>query len=174
MKNRLIYLILGLIIVAAAFIRLYQIGSVPPSPDWDEVALGYNAYSIMLTGHDEYGKFMPIVLQSFDDYKPALYAYLIIPFIKIFDLSIISVRLPAIIFGVLAVFATYLLVKEILSIEDKQGKSNKYKETLALLSAAFLSISPWHLQFSRIAFESSVAASFNIFSALFFLKGLRN
>jgi len=172
-RKKLELLLLLLILALGLLLRLWEVGNVPPSPDWDEAALGYNAYSILLTGRDEYGQFMPLVLRSFDDYKPALYSYLIIPFIKIFDLNIISVRLPAIIFGVLAVFATYLLVKEILSIEDKQGKSNKYKETLALLSAAFLSISPWHLQFSRIAFESSVAASFNIFSALFFLKGLR-
>ena len=170
MRKKLELLLLLLILALGLLLRLWEVGNVPPSPDWDEAALGYNAYSILLTGRDEYGQFMPLVLRSFDDYKPALYSYLIIPFIKIFDLNIISVRLPAIIFGVLAVFATYLLVKEILSIEDKQGKSNKYKETLALLSAAFLSISPWHLQFSRIAFESSVAASFNIFSAFFFLK----
>src|SRR3989344_7651095 len=113
MKNRLTYLILGLIIVAAAFIRLYQIGSVPPSPDWDEVALGYNAYSIMLTGRDEYGKFMPIVMQSFDDYKPALYAYFIIPFITLFGLDIISVRLPSALFGILTILAAYFLVHEL-------------------------------------------------------------
>src|SRR5882672_5344130 len=75
------------ILLLAAVLRLWQLGSVPPSPDWDEAALGYNAYSIMQTGKDEYGKFMPIVLQSFDDYKPALYMYFIMPFIPIFDVS---------------------------------------------------------------------------------------
>src|SRR3990167_6856775 len=104
-----------LIVLLAVFLRFWQLGSVPPSPDWDEAALGYNAYSIMQTGKDEYGKFLPVILRSFDDYKPALYAYLIIPFIKIFDLNILAVRFPSALFGVIGVIFTYLLVKELFS-----------------------------------------------------------
>ncbi len=150
------------IMVLAAVLRLWQLGNVPPSPDWDEAALGYNAYSIMQTGRDEYGKLLPFVLRSFDDYKPALYAYLIIPFIKLFGLNIIAVRLPSAIFGILAVFGTYFLVKELF-------KSSK----IALLTSFLLAISPWHIQFSRIGFESQVGTCFNILATLFFLKGLR-
>lgn len=171
--NKIKFLILFIILVTAFIFRIWMIGQVPPSPDWDEVSLGYNAYSILLTGRDEYGQFLPLVLRSYDDYKPALYTYLIIPFIKIFDLNIISVRLPSVIFGVLAVLGTYLLAKEIFNINNKYKQEKKYVTIISLLSAAFLAISPWHLQFSRVAFESSVAASFNIFTALFFIKGLK-
>ena len=72
-KSNKVSLLLFLIIFLATVLRFWQLGSVPLSPDWDEVSLGYNAYSIFHTGHDEYGKFFPIVLQSFGDYKPALY-----------------------------------------------------------------------------------------------------
>ncbi|RJQ25349.1 phospholipid carrier-dependent glycosyltransferase, partial [Candidatus Parcubacteria bacterium] len=102
-----------IIVAIAALLRLYQIGNVPPSPDWDEVSLGYNAYSIMLTGRDEYGELLPVIMRSFDDYKPALYSYFIIPFIKIFGLNTISVRLPSVVFGIIAVIATYFLTKEL-------------------------------------------------------------
>ncbi len=157
-----VHIILMFIVLLATILRLWQIGNVPPSPDWDEAALGYNSFSILETGKDEYGKFMPVVLRSFDDYKPAGYAYLIIPFIKILGLNIISVRLPSVIFGILTVIATYFLVNELF-------KSKK----LSLLSAFLLAISPWHIQFSRIAFEAQVGLSFNIFAILFFLKGLK-
>ncbi len=156
-----------IIISIALILRFWQLGNVPPSPDWDEAALGWNAYSIMETGKDEYGKNFPAILRSFDDYKPALYVYLVIPFIKIFGFNIISVRLPGAIFGVIAVFATYFLVKELF---EKQ----QHREYLALLSSFLLAISPWHLQFSRIAFEAQVGMSMNILSILFFLKGLKN
>ena len=76
-----------LILVIASILRLYQLGHVPVSLDWDEVSLGYNAYSILKTGKDEFGQQLPLILRSFDDYKPALYAYLLIPFIFIFGLS---------------------------------------------------------------------------------------
>src|SRR5258708_36081811 len=97
------YLFLFGIIILAALLRLWQLGNVPISPDWDEAALGYNAYSIMHTGRDEYGKFLPIVLRSFDDYKPALYSNLAIPSIEIFGLNVFSVRFPSAIFVILAV-----------------------------------------------------------------------
>ena len=55
-------ILVSLIVLIAGFFRLYQLGDVPPSPDWDETALGYNAYSISKTGKDEYGIFMPLIL----------------------------------------------------------------------------------------------------------------
>ena len=108
-------IILGIIVLVAAALRLWDLGKVPISPDWDETALGYNAYSILHTGRDEYGKFLPIVLRSFDDYKPALYAYFTIPSIVIFGLNTFAVRLPSGVFGVLTVIATYFLLKGLLS-----------------------------------------------------------
>lgn len=165
-------IILILIIFLAAVIRFWNLGVVPPSPDWDEASLGYNAYSIMLTGRDEYGKFLPVVLRSFDDYKPALYSYLTIPFIRIFGLNIFSVRFPSALFGVLTVLATYYLVRELIP-NYKSFKIRGIKISLAELSALLLAISPWHIQFSRIAFESNVGLALNIFVFLFFLKGLK-
>src|SRR5437667_4318474 len=107
-----------LIIIIASVLRLWQIGQVPASLDWDEASLGYNAYSILQTGKDEYGKVLPVVLESFGDYKPALYAYLIIPFLNIFGLTEIAVRLPAALIGIIAVLLTYFLTKELLKRTD--------------------------------------------------------
>ena len=161
MKNKINFILIGIIILAS-ILRLWGLGNVPPSPDWDEVALGYNAYSIMQTGRDEYGKVFPVVLQSFDDYKPAFYAYSIIPFIPFFDVSILSVRLPSAIFGILTVLATYFLAYELFKRKD-----------IALITAFLLAISPWHIQFSRVAFETNTGLAFNVFGVLFFLKGLK-
>lgn len=161
MKNKIIIFLLTILVIASV-LRLWKLGEVPISPDWDEVSLGYNAYSIMQTGKDEYGKFLPIVLRSYDDYKPALYSYLSIPSIYVFGLNVWAVRLPSVIFGIITVFSTFLLVKELFKRDD-----------LALLSAFLLAISPWHIQFSRIAFESNIGLSLNILAVLFFIKALR-
>jgi len=160
--NKKILIFLIFIVVLASSLRLWQLGKVPSSPDWDEVALGYNAYSIMQTGRDEYGKFLPIVLRSFDDYKPALFAYLSIPTISIFGLNVFSVRLPSAIFGILTVLAVFFLVKELFK-----------KDNIALLSCGLLAISPWHIQFSRVAFEANVGVALNVFGILFFLKSFK-
>ena len=150
------------IVFLAAILRLWQLGAVPISPDWDEASLGYNAYSILKTGKDEYGNFLPVVLRSFDDYKPALYAYLIIPFITLFDLSVLAVRLPSALIGIFTVALTYFFVVEII----------KRKE-MALLSSFLLAISPWHIQFSRTAFEASSGMTLNLLMAYFFIRGLK-
>lgn len=160
-------IILIFIVILATTLRIWALGLVPPSPDWDEASLGYNAYSLLQTGRDEYGAFLPVVLRSFDDYKPAGYTYFIIPFIKIFGLNLMSVRLPSVIFGVLAVLATFFLIKEL--FQDK-----KWRIKVALVGSFLLAISPWHVQFSRVAFEACTGMAFNLFTVLFFLKGLKN
>lgn len=165
-SRKFIWISLFLIIILSSVLRLWQLGNVPPSPDWDEVALGYNAYSIIHTGRDEFGKLLPVVLRSFDDYKPALYAYLAIPSVLIFGLTTFAVRFPSAVFGIISVLATFFLVRELF-------KEYKFKDYLTLISSFLMAISPWSIQFSRVGFESNVGTAFNILAALFFLKGLK-
>ena len=174
MKNKIIILLLILIFSIGALLRLYHLGSTPPSLNWDEVSLGYNAWSILTTGRDEYGEFLPVILRSYDDYKPALYSYFLIPFIALIGISDIVVRLPSALFGSFGIVLVYFLVKEIF-IEKSIEFSNKKIDTRFLgLAAAFLfAISPWDIQFSRIAFESQIGTILNLLSLLFFLKGIR-
>lgn len=157
------------IMVLAAFLRFWQLGLVPPSPDWDEAALGYNAYSILKTGRDEYGTRFPLVLRSFDDYKPPLYMYLAVPSIAAFGLNLWSVRLPAALCGTLAVLGVFFLVTELIKVTKMNQKTYK---SLPLLATLLLAISPWHLQFSRIAFEANIGVFLNIWAIYFFLRGL--
>ncbi len=172
-------LLLGILIVAVV-LRFWQLGIVPASPDWDEVALGYNAFSIWKTGVDEYGTKFPLVLRSFDDYKPPLYAYLAIMPIALFGLNVWSIRIPSAIFGVLAVFGTYLLVKELFGRTQATSDQRKHvweessTEWVALLSAFLLAISPWHIQFSRIAFEANIGITLNIWAIYSILRGFRS
>ncbi|KKU78425.1 MAG: Glycosyl transferase family 39, partial [Candidatus Amesbacteria bacterium GW2011_GWA2_47_70] len=83
------------ILILASVLRLYKLSSYPAGLNADEAALGYNAYSLMLTGRDEHGHPWPVNLESFGDFKPAGYAYLLIPFIKVFGLTELAVRLPS-------------------------------------------------------------------------------
>jgi 4-amino-4-deoxy-L-arabinose transferase-like glycosyltransferase len=166
MSKKIVWALLLTVIILAAVLRLWQLGSTPVSPDWDEVALGYDSYSLLQTGRDQYGHFLPVVLRSLDDYKPALYAYLTIPSVTVFGLNVFAIRFPSAIFGILSVLAVFYLVRELF-------ENHKYRDNLALLSGFLLAISPWSVQFSRVGFESNVGTAFNIFSALFFLKGLK-
>src|SRR3989344_8265437 len=103
--NKKIAVIFVGIVLISIILRFWQLDSVPPSLDWDEASWGYNAYSILETGSDEYGKRLPIVIRSFNDYKPALYAYLTIPVIAVLGLTDFAVRFANALFGVFAVIA---------------------------------------------------------------------
>lgn len=159
-------LLLALVLVVAAGLRLFQLGSNPPSLDWDEVSIGYNAYSLLQTGSDEYGNSWPFSIRSFNDYKPPLYTYVTMPFVAILGLTEVAVRLPSALAGILAVYLTYLLVQEIF-------RKHKQSEAVALATAALLAVSPWHLQFSRAAFESNLALTGYLATVYLFIRWLR-
>ncbi len=157
-----------LIVACALFLRLYRVDRIPPSLSWDEVSIGYNAYSILTTGRDEHGRFLPLdSFIGYGDYKPPLPVYLTVPFVAVFGLSEIAVRLPSVLAGALTVLFTYILVKEMFSRgfgKDAQQKSQdpreSYAHTIAVIAAALLTISPWHLQLSRAGFEANIATLF--------------
>lgn len=157
------------IIILGFILRFYLLGVNPPSLDWDEASIGYNAYSILHTGRDEYGNFLPLSFRSFDDYKPPIYIYLTVLSVAVFGLTEFAVRFPAAIIGVLAIIVVYFFTKELFASWGK-----KHQEMIALLASFFLCVSPWHLQFSRAAFEGNVGMFFLILSLFCFLKAFRN
>lgn len=173
--NKYKYLILGIIFLLGLFLRFYMLGSNPPSLNWDEVSTGYNAYSILKTGKDEYGNFLPISIRSFDDYKPPLYTYLDVPFIAIFGVTEVAVRVPSAILGTATILIMYFFILELFPYkkEKKSGfDPSVYRQPLALLGAFFFAVSPWSLQFSRAAYEGNIGLFFLLGALLFFLKAL--
>src|SRR3989338_6064840 len=95
MKLKLEHLVLVLIIIDAVFLYFYKLDKLPNSLSDDEAAVGYNAYSILLTGKDEFGKAFTLAFRFFGAYTPPLYVYLVIPFIKLFGVSAAAVRIPS-------------------------------------------------------------------------------
>lgn len=147
-------------ILAVAFLlRFYNLGSYPAF-NADEAALGYNAYSLLQTGKDEHGHSWPIHFQSFNDWKPGLTVYLIMPMVQFFGLNEWSVRVLPAFLGVLGVLGIYLLVSEL---------TNKNRN-ISLAAAFLLAVSPWHIHFSRGAWEVTIATTFITFGLVFLLR----
>jgi 4-amino-4-deoxy-L-arabinose transferase-like glycosyltransferase len=157
MSKKLLFILF--ILLGALFLRIYQINTNPPGLTPDEASIGYNAYSILKTGKDEYGKYFPIIFKSFGDFKPGLYIYLTIPSVAIFGLNEFSVRLPSVIAGTLTVYLVYLVAGKL--------SSNKKVQILAALVAA---LNPWLIYFSRGAWEVNVALTLTLGGIYFFFK----
>lgn len=156
------YKLLILILLVASILRLWNLESFPPHLRNDEAALGYNAYSILNTGRDEHGEFLPLIFKSFGDWKMGLYVYLTIPFIVVFGLSEWSVKLPSAISGILAVWLIYLVTMGLFK-----------KKSTAVLSAFLLSVSPIFVPFSRGAWEVNLTFSLTLAGIYFFLRALK-
>jgi 4-amino-4-deoxy-L-arabinose transferase-like glycosyltransferase len=137
------------IIVLAIFLRFWQLGAIPDGFHVDEAYLGYNAYSLMKTGRDESGAYMPLTSRGLLDYGGTISSYITIPFIYVFGLNEWSVRAPTAIFGILFIFLTYAFIYRI----------SRNRE-LALVSTALAAISPVGILLSR---AQSVLVSFVIF-----------
>ncbi|MEK7188364.1 MAG: glycosyltransferase family 39 protein [Patescibacteria group bacterium] len=159
--------LLVIILIAASILRLWNLGSIPPHIAPDEASLGYNAYSILKTGRDEYGKFLPIIFKSFGDYKPGFYIYLTVPFVATLGLNEFSVRLPSALSGVLSVYLIYLITKKLF---NSLGTGN-WK--LEIVAAFIASTNPWLIFFSRGAWEANVSLSLTLAGIYFFLKSLK-
>jgi len=161
MKKTKIILIL---IFLLSFILRAVRSNYPPLL-WDEASLGYNAYSILETARDEYGTFLPIIFKSFGDYKPGFYVYLSLPFVALFGLNPLSVRLPSILAGSFMPILLYLFISKF---------SKKKSKKLPLISALLLAITPQAIHFSRGAWETNILTFQLLLGSFFFFLSLKS
>ena len=153
--------ILAAILTVAFFLRIFQLTTVPLSLHGDDIGVGYNAWTLLKNGTDEYGEKFPLTFRA--DISPLIF-YVTVPSIALFGNSEFAIRLPSAICGVLTVLVAYLLTKKIFRLFEITHASK-----LVLLSALSLSISPWHIQASRIAHDAGLALLIQLVAAVIFL-----
>lgn len=146
-----------IIILLAFFLRIFLIDIAPPRLTHDEMSIGYNAYSILKTGKDEWGNTLPLDFIAFGDHKLPGYIYSAVPFIALFGMTITGLKLPSILAGTIAVLIVYLIALKL--------TKNK---TTANISALIFATSPWSIHISRMAFESNLAMAY-FMSGIYFL-----
>lgn len=161
MKHNIYFFLLILIFLLGFFLRFYKLGEIPYGFYQDESAIGYNAFSIMQTGHDEHSQSFPLYFKSFGDYKLPIYIYLSIPAIKAFGLTEFAIRFPSMLFGFLTLIVFYFFTRAL-------TRNNN----LALIAAGLLAINPWHLHYSRATFEVSISLFLFTLGGLFLYKAL--
>lgn len=155
--------LLGIFILALV-LRLVLLGQNPPSLNWDEVSHGYNAYSILKTGSDEWGQVLPWAnFRAYGDYPLPLYMYFSMPGILLLGLTNFSIRLPSALLGSLLVIVTYFLAFEVFQ-----------NRKLSLVSAFLAAISPWSFFTSRQVLQSTPAVFFLALGVWLFFKGIKD
>lgn len=146
MKISSIFILL-LICLLGFFLRFYQLTQVPSGFFSDEASIGYNAYTILTQGEDEYGTPFPLFFRSLNDYKGPTVIYITVPFIALFGLNEFAIRLPSVFFGIGTIIILYLIG---LTVSKKLG-----------LWASFIgAIMPWLIHYDRVAFLVNAYAFF--------------
>jgi len=161
-QKLLTILLLGVILIIALFVRMYSLSTVPNGFHIDEASLGYNGYSLLLTGKDENNNKFPLYINMFGDERPSGYHYLTILPIKVLGLNEFATRLPGALFGTLTVISFFFLT--LVLFKNKK---------LSLLSALLVAIAPWQVVLSRASAETIVALFFIISGYIFVLLGFK-
>lgn len=162
-SKQITLLVLTIIFLLGLSLRVFKLSTAPVSLWVDEAAIGYNAYSILKTGKDEFGTPFPLVFRSVGDYKAPLLVYTIIPAIAIFGLNEFGLRITVALVGALTIIVVFYLVNLLMK-----------NEKIALLTSFLLAISPWHIKFSRATFEATLALFLVLLGTVFFLKAVKN
>lgn len=152
------FLLIVVLLVFFLSTRLYKIGEIPPSVYWDEASIGYNAYSILTSGKDEWGRSFPLHFYAFGEYKLPIYIYSALPFVAVFGLSEFSVRVPAVLFGALSLSLLWAISLRI--FKDRM---------LAFLSGLLFVTLPGYFVISRIGYEANAGLSFVLAGTYLFL-----
>lgn len=146
MAKKIFFIIL---ILVGIFLRIYKIDQIPAGLFMDEATIAVDSKSIAENGIDEYGRKYPFVFEALSDQRPPGYVYLTSLAYLVLGNSIITIKIVSLISSIIGIFLLGYLAK-ILFPEKKY---------LPLITMSVLAISPFHIHFARIGYETMLATS---------------
>jgi 4-amino-4-deoxy-L-arabinose transferase-like glycosyltransferase len=145
---------LWLILALAAFLRLFELITIPPPLHFDEAMNGNDALENLETGQMD-------VFYPQNGGREGLYINIETALIYLFGPEAWMLRLPAAVFGILTVWGAYLLAGELFSVP------------VGLLACFFMATSFWHVLFSRLGLRAIGAPLFAVWALYFLLDAMR-
>ena len=152
-----------IIVFLGLFLRTYKIDQYPVQLNHDEITQLYDAISIVQTGNDIYGNHLPFIFKSINDYKPPYYTYATSLVYLLFGDHDFIIRLPGMVFGILAIPIVYFFTKVLFQ-----------NKLIALFAAFFTAIAPFEVFYSRKSFESGTGIVLTMLGVGLILSYLRN
>lgn len=137
--------LLVIVILLGAILRLNILDKIPPGLTNDEANIGYDAYSILKTGRDQWGTLFPLSgFKGFGDYRLPLFTYIVVPFVASLGLTEQAVRLPAALFGILTIVIFFMLAQQLF-----------HSKWAGFVAGLMLALNPWHIGMSRVGIEAT-------------------
>jgi DNA-binding beta-propeller fold protein YncE len=142
-------------VVLASFLRVYQINVFPEGCWFDEAQNGLETLKILTD--DSY---RPVYIGGATQ-LPAMFFYGLAMFFKAFGSGLLSIRALTTLAGILTIPILYLFVREM------------WGWRVALLSAFFLAVSRWHINFSRFGMNGILTPFLGALLFFLLLRALR-
>ena len=186
---RLPFVALGLVLLLAAFLRLWRLDALPPGLYHDEAYNGLDALSLVqgrtfpqfyegweLYAQEAHGEQPPQPTrfplffegnygrEPFHIYFMALAIWLLGP-------TPVAVRLVPALFGVVGVWATYLAAGELLYGDKRAEERTAQARWLPVLAAFFLTILLPAIHFSRFGLRAMLFVPVEMLTVFFFWRG---
>ncbi|MBE7474886.1 MAG: phospholipid carrier-dependent glycosyltransferase [Anaerolineales bacterium] len=147
-----------LVLLLAAFLRLFQLPTLPPGLNFDEAGSGVAALEI-LSG-------VPKIWWRLGGGQEPLWPYLGALSTACLGNIPLTLRLPAALTGILTVAAVYKLLLTLRLGAQQESR------LIALLTALSLALSAWHLHFSRLGFRAILLPLFSTLAFYFLWRSL--
>ncbi len=149
-KSKMVKKIFFIILIAVGiFLRFYQINEIPAGLFMDEATIAVDSKSIAQNGFDEYERNYPFAFEALSDFRPPGYVYLTALAYEFLGPTTLTVRIVSLLSSIAGIlllgYFTRLLFPK--------------RELLPLISMAVLAISPFHIHFSRIGYETMLATT---------------
>lgn len=148
-------ILLGLILLLAAFLRIHNIGSLPYGLWFDEAEYGLTALRVL-----EDRAYRPVYDPT--THHPTMFSFLIAASFKLAGVGVNSLRLVNVFIGLSTILVFYLLLRL------------QFDSGIALAGTFLLAVSRWHINFSRIALIGITAPLFEVLVLYFLFKAIRS
>ena len=142
------YVAFALLLAAAVVLYARHLGDAPVYMTPDEVIISVDAHSIATTGRDVHGVSMPLFFKvqmrgekRMGWFMPVIF-YAIAAVLKVMPLSEVSARLPTVLVGLADIVLIFFVARTMFR-----------SQSLALIAAAMLALTPAHFILSRYALD---------------------
>lgn len=148
------------VIFLGVLLRTVYLSSYPAGVFSDEAISGYDSWCLANYGVDQHLSSYPVYLKSWGSGQSALYAYLGIPFVKLFGLSASAYRLPMALISCTSIIFFYYVFR----------RYNKNYLLVFIIVLVFF-LNPWHITKSRWALDCNLAPDFLLIAISFIILG---
>jgi 4-amino-4-deoxy-L-arabinose transferase-like glycosyltransferase len=160
-KNKTYFIVAACVLALAVIVRVWNFGGVPSGANQDEAMAAVDANALAHYGTDRFGMSMPVYFTAWGyGQMSVLLSYCMVPFIKIFGLSMTTVRMPMLLASLAGCWVLFRFAEKL------------FGRAPALLVLIFAAINPWQIMQSRWALDCNLFPHFLLFSMYFLYHGL--